>query len=44
MIIMSKQPKNEFEKAAKDQKEVGLVREFIGFLRHNKKWHRSNLA
>ena len=29
--------KSDFEKAA-PEKQAGLIREFVGFLRHNKKW------
>ena len=32
------EPGQDFEKAAQDQKNVGIVAEMIGFLRENKKW------
>jgi len=35
---MSQQPPTEFERAAARHAEVGLLREFWFFLRHNKKW------
>lgn len=35
---MSTQPGNEFEQAAKEQKDESLVKEFLSFLAHNKKW------
>jgi hypothetical protein len=35
---MSEQSQNEFEKAAAEPARTGLVREFWGFLRVNKKW------
>jgi hypothetical protein len=35
---LKKKPQNEFEKAGAEQARIGLVREFWGFLRHNKKW------
>ncbi|PWU09143.1 MAG: hypothetical protein C5B50_28030 [Verrucomicrobia bacterium] len=31
-------PSSDFEKIAAEQKRVGFVREFLGFLRDNKKW------
>jgi hypothetical protein len=31
-------PKNQFEKAAAESGQGGFVRDFIGFLKHNKKW------
>ena len=35
---MSDRDKNEFEKAATDQRGTGLFRELWGFLSENKKW------
>jgi len=35
---MKKQNQNEFEKAGAEQARIGLLREFWGFLRENKKW------
>jgi hypothetical protein len=32
------QPPSEFEKAAAEQQEAGLLQEFWYFLAHNKKW------
>ncbi len=31
-------PEEDFESIARQQTDQGLVREFFGFLRHNKKW------
>lgn len=31
-------PKSQFEKAAEQSGQVGFFRDFIGFLRQNKKW------
>ena len=36
-MAKSKQKQNEFSEQADDQ-QIGLVAEFIGFLRYNKKW------
>ncbi|HEY8505546.1 MAG TPA: DUF5989 family protein, partial [Gemmataceae bacterium] len=36
--VMGEKPRNEFERAAADRKERGLVGEFWDFLRHNRKW------
>ena len=35
---MSKQPQNEFEKAAAERPRGNFFGEFLGFLRQNKKW------
>ncbi len=35
---MSNAEKSSFEKAAQEQADIGMVREFWYFLRHNKKW------
>ncbi len=35
---MSKQPQNDFEKAAAERQRGGFFGEFLGFLRQNKKW------
>lgn len=35
---MKKPQQNDFEKAAEEQAGTGFLREFLGFLRHNKKW------
>ncbi len=35
---MSTKPESDFEKAAQDAGKGGIVREFWGFLKHNKKW------
>ena len=35
---MSNQAPNEFEKAASDKSGSGILSEFWGFLRENKKW------
>jgi Family of unknown function (DUF5989) len=34
---MSEQP-NEFEKAEAEEGRTGFIGEYLGFLRHNKKW------
>ena len=35
---MNETPRNEFEKAAAEQDQQGLLSEFLSFLAHNKKW------
>jgi hypothetical protein len=35
---MSETPRNEFEKAAAEMPQEGLLSEFWSFLAHNKKW------
>jgi hypothetical protein len=35
---MNETPRNEFEKAAAEQDQESLLREFLSFLAHNKKW------
>jgi Family of unknown function (DUF5989) len=37
-VTMSDKTFNEFEKAAVDQRDIGILREFWYFLRQNKKW------
>lgn len=36
--MMSEQPPTDFEKAAAEETEGGILAEFWDFLRHNKKW------
>jgi Family of unknown function (DUF5989) len=35
---MNETPRNEFEKAASEPEQESLLREFLSFLAHNKKW------
>jgi hypothetical protein len=35
---MNEPSQNEFEKASREQSNTGFFREFLGFLRANKKW------
>jgi hypothetical protein len=35
---MSEAPKTQFEQAAAERREVGVVTELAQFLRHNKRW------
>jgi hypothetical protein len=35
---MKEPSQNDFEKAAREQRDTGFVREFLGFLSANKKW------